>query len=109
MKHGSRISRLNGDLLHWTFTSKKEFTEKIRHFSQIAANDYFKAGKKVSFMTPPIHMIWRFFLNYFLHLGFLDGRYGYLVCWQGARSSFLKYSMLRKLNRDARNKSKIKA
>ena len=109
MKQGSKISRLEGDLLHWTFTSKNEFSEKIEHFSRIAANDYFKAGKKVWFMTPAIHMIWRFFLNYFLHLGFLDGRYGYLVCWQGARSSFLKYSMLRKLNRDARKTSKIKA
>jgi glycosyltransferase involved in cell wall biosynthesis len=102
MKPGSKISRLNGDLLHWTFTTKQEFTEKIGHFSNIAANDYFKAGKKVCLLTPSIHMVWRFFLNYFLHLGFLEGRYGYLVCWQGARSSFLKYSILRKLNRDAR-------
>ena len=101
MNPGSRIERLRGDLLHWTFTSKEEFTEKIEHFSRIAANDYFKAGRRVSAITPVIHLVWRFFLNYFLHLGFLDGRYGYLVCWQGARSSYLKYSILRKLNRDA--------
>ncbi|MCU0462920.1 MAG: glycosyltransferase family 2 protein [Bacteroidales bacterium] len=98
----SRISRIKGDLLHWTFTSKEEFTEKIKNFSNIAANDYFKAGKKAWPLTPSVHMLWRFFLNYFLHFGFLDGRYGFLVCWQGARSSFLKYSILRKLNRDAR-------
>jgi hypothetical protein len=102
MNPGSKISRLKGDLLHWTYTSKKEFTEKIELFSMIAARDFFKAGRKVWPLTPTIHMTWRFFLNYFLHLGFLDGRYGYLVCWQGARSSFLKYFMLRKLNRDAR-------
>lgn len=101
MNHGSRISKLKGDLLHWTFTSKKEFADKIDHFSGIAANEYFKAGKQVSFFTPAVHMVWRFFLNYFLHLGFLDGRYGYVVCWQGARSSYLKYALLRKLNSEA--------
>jgi glycosyltransferase involved in cell wall biosynthesis len=104
MKPGSRISRIKGDLLHWTFTSKEEFTGKIEHFSRIAATDYFKAGRKVWPLTPTVHMLWRFFLNYFLHLGFLDGRYGYLVCWQGARSSWLKYHILRKLNREARKK-----
>jgi len=48
--------------------------------------------------TPSIHYIWRLFLTYFLHFGFLDGRNGWIVCSLGAKSSYLKYSGLRKLH-----------
>ena len=47
-------------------------------------------------------------MTYFVRLGFLDGRNGYIICCMSARSSYLKYSGLRKLwLNEGRNKRTI--
>ena len=94
---GSKITRLNGDLLHWSSKSVDDFSARIIAYSDIFAKEFYKMGKKAMFLTPAIHYGWRLFLTYFLHLGFLDGRNGWIVCSMGAKSSYLKYSGLRKL------------
>jgi glycosyltransferase involved in cell wall biosynthesis len=94
---GSRITRLKGDLLHWPCASVEDFSAKIQSYSDIAAKELFERDKKASVFTPVVHYIWRFILTYILHLGFLDGRNGWIVCTLGAKSSYLKYSGLRKL------------
>lgn len=104
MPPGSNTGRLNGDILHWAHESAAELTGKIRSYSEIAARDYYKAGKKVPFFSPVFHLIWRFIVTYFLHLGFLDGKNGLVICYLGAWSSYLKYSKLRRLNRQANKK-----
>ena len=103
MVAGSKITRLKGDLLHWSSDSVDDFSDKIRSYSDIASKEFFKKGKKATVFTPSIHYIWRLFLTYFLHLGFLDGRNGWIVCSLGAKSSYLKYSWLRKLRREEIN------
>jgi glycosyltransferase involved in cell wall biosynthesis len=100
MAAGSKISGLKGDLLHWSSNSVEDFSAKIISYSDIAAKEFYKKGKKASFLTPSVHFIWRLFLTYILHLGFLDGRNGWIVCSLGAKSSYLKYSGLRKLRRE---------
>jgi len=105
MNHDSKLGRLKGDLLHWPCTSEEDLVEKIENYSDIAAHEYYKAGKRVWFLTPALHMIWRFFQTYFIRLGFLDGRNGYMICKTGAYSSFLKYSKLRKLAREGNKRS----
>lgn len=99
---GIKTGRLKGDLLHWPYSSVEDYADKIEAYSDIAAREYCKDGKKVFFFTPFIHMIWRFIMTYFFRLGFLDGRYGYVICSMGAKSSFLKYSKLRKLIREGK-------
>jgi len=105
MNHDSRVARLKGDLLHWPCTSEQDLTYKIEKYSEIAAHEFYEQGKKVWFITPAFRMIWRFFQTYFIRLGFLDGRKGYIICKTGAYSSFLKYSKLRKLTREGKKKS----
>ena len=98
MAAGCKITRLKGDLLHWPCNSVDDLSAKIRSYSEIAARELFKKGKRAMVFTPSIHYIWRLFLTYFLHFGFLDGRNGWIVCSLGAKSSYLKYSGLRKLH-----------
>jgi glycosyltransferase involved in cell wall biosynthesis len=99
MAAGSKITRIKGDILHWPCNSVDDFSAKIRYYSDIAAREYYKNGKRAYILTPFVHYIWRFILTYFLHFGFLDGRNGWIVCSLGAKSSYLKYSGLRKLLR----------
>ncbi|MCU0472754.1 MAG: glycosyltransferase family 2 protein [Bacteroidales bacterium] len=104
MLPGSTTGRLKGDILHWAHESAEELAGKINSYSDIAAGDYFKAGKKVLLFSPVLHLIWRFIVTYFFHLGFLDGKNGLIVCYLGAWSSYLKYSKLRKLSMEANKK-----
>jgi glycosyltransferase involved in cell wall biosynthesis len=104
MVPGSRTGRLVGDLLHWPCTSKDDLSEKITKYSDIAAREFFEAGLKPYFFTAFIHGVWRFILTYILHLGFLDGRNGYFICYSGAYSSYLKYSKMRTLIKSKKGK-----
>jgi len=101
---GCTAVRLKGDILHWAHGSAAELAGKINSYSGIAAKEYFKAGKRVTLFSPVLHLIWRFIVTYFFHLGFLDGKNGLIVCYLGAWSSYLKYSKLRRLIRETNNK-----
>lgn len=104
MNHGARKKRVKGDILHWTCESENEFSEKITRYSIKAAEEYFKAGIKVYFFTPAVHMIWRFILTYFIRLGFLDGRNGLTICSLIAYSSYLKYAKIIELHKAEKRK-----
>jgi glycosyltransferase involved in cell wall biosynthesis len=106
MAEGAKIGKLKGDLLHWPFTSRRDHLDKMKRYSVIGAREFHLAGKKANVVTPYIHLIWGFFRSYFLNKGFLDGRNGYLICSLYAKSSFNKYKLLRRLNRNDRDKSK---
>ena len=98
MSNGGTVSKLKGDLLHWTCTSLQDHLEKTNQFSIIGAKEYFNAGKKANIFTPYIHSIWGFIRSYVIRGGFLDGRNGLLICSLYAKSTFKKYKYLRHLN-----------
>jgi len=104
LNSGCRIKRLKGDILHIIYDSVEEHVDKINRFSTIGAEEYFRAGRKAGPLAPHLHMAWSFFRSYILYAGFLDGHYGYTACMISAMGSFLKYSKLRKLCLEARNK-----
>ena len=99
MSDNARIGKLKGDLLHWPFSSRQDHIEKMTRYSQIGAEEYHKAGRKASFLTPYVHSIWGFFRSYIMKGGFLDGRNGYIICSLYAKSCFNKYMKLRQLNK----------
>jgi len=105
MNHDSRFGRLKGDLLHWPCTSKDDLSNKIEKYSKIAASEYHSKGIRAYFFTPYIHGLWRFILSYIIHLGFLDGKNGYIICKTGARSSYLKYAKLLELQKNNKKSS----
>mgnify|MGYP001220280253 CR=1 FL=1 len=92
-----RAVKLKGDLYHWCYKSVEEHVDKLNRFSTIAAEEYFKTGKKAGVCTGYLHRLWKFFRSFILFAGFLDGYLGYLYCSISAYGSFLKYSKLRRL------------
>ena len=69
----------------------------MKRYTQIGAEEYYKAGRKANLFTPYIHFIWGFIRSYIIKLGFLDGREGYVICSTYAKSTFNKYKKLREL------------
>ena len=82
---------LTGNLLHYSYNTIEEHYKKADYFSTIAAETYFQKGKKSSWFKILINPISRFFRDYFIKYGFLDGKYGFLIARINAKEVYLKY------------------
>lgn len=89
---------LTGDLFHYSFSTIEEHYERIENYSTLQAQKMKKAGEKATFMKLIFAPMFKFFRDYVLKLGFLDGYYGYIVCKNSAKATALKYVKLRTLN-----------
>lgn len=94
MNQGSVIEKINADILHYSYYSIQEHFEQNAYFSNIAAEAMFEKGKKSSIFKALIKSNWIFIRNYFFRLGFLDGKYGYIICKMSARGTWAKYIKL---------------
>ena len=103
LDEGVKSILLDGDLLHYPFRNVEEHLLQIDLFTSLRARSDFMKGKKAAWLKkiffPPI----RFLKLYFFKLGFLDGKNGWIICWNSAYASYLRYSKLRTLNRSSSN------
>lgn len=97
LKMNAKAGKINGDLLHWIYKDYKEHNLKVEKFSTIAAEAYYKLGKKSSITKIIFRPTWAFFKAYILRLGFLDGLNGLIICVQTYNVTFLKYIKLHQL------------
>lgn len=88
------ITRLKGDLLHYSFHSIEQHEAQVNKFSTISAQAKFEKGKTTTMLNVWFAPKWKFFKAYVLQLGFLDGKYGYVVCKNSSHAVFLKYMKL---------------
>ncbi len=106
LDRGSTRKFLRGDLLHYSYYSINQHIDQINKFSDIAAKSFFEVGKTSSWFNIIFHPMWRMFRDYIIKFGFMDGFYGLVISMNSAHETFLKYSKLRKLNKDAIKASK---
>jgi glycosyltransferase involved in cell wall biosynthesis len=88
---------LSGDLLHYSFATHAELVAQLDKFSTIAAQARFEAGEKSSFFKIFYKTAFKFFRNYILKLGFLDGKNGFIISFWTAKETFWRYSKLKGL------------
>lgn len=88
---------LKGNLLHYSYHSLEDHVIQSNKFSTISARSKFNKGKRSSLFKIWLNPKFRFFRDYILKRGFLDGFNGYLVCKNNAHEVFLKYSKLYQL------------
>ncbi len=91
---------LKGDLLHYSYHSITAHAKQADNFTNITARVAFERGKRSSVIKIWFFPKWKFFRDFILKLGFLDGFYGYVVCKISAYATFLKYLKLWQLQND---------
>lgn len=89
------IGHLKGDLLHYSYHHPQDHDKQIEYFTTIAANAYVKNGKKPFFMQAYLSAFLKFIKCYFIKLGFLDGKEGWIISRKSSYAAYLKY---RKIN-----------
>lgn len=104
----AKQGNIKGDLLHWAYQSNEEHYLKINKYAKIAAENYVKNNnKKISFLKVVINPFWKFFSNFIIKKGFLDGYYGFVICTFASISTFLKYIMIKELQNKQNHEDRI--
>lgn len=95
--NNSLVKRISGDILHYSYYTVEEHYKQAEYFSKIAAKAMFEKNKEASILNIIINPVARFIKSYFIKLGFLDGRYGFIISRISAWEVYNKYKLLRAL------------
>ncbi len=96
---GSTEGRLKGDLWHYSYYTVEQHRQRLEKYSTMSAKAYFAQGKKAPVLKIWLSPVVKFIRDYFINLGFLDGKAGFTVCWISASGTKKKYQKLRELNK----------
>jgi glycosyltransferase involved in cell wall biosynthesis len=91
---GATIGNLDGDLLHYTYTTISGHVAKVNYFSSIAAEAKYKEEESVSIFNIIFSPIVKFAKMYVLQFGILDGYNGLTISAIESFGTFLKYVKL---------------
>lgn len=97
MDAGSSTGHLGGDLLHYSYYSVQEHIERAHKYAEMAARALYAQGNRASWLNVVFSPLFKFFRNYVLKLGFLDGSAGWTICKIAALETYLKYRTLLRL------------
>lgn len=86
---GAFVGRLKSFINHYPHPTLKEFIHDVNVYSSIRARELFQDNKSVGILEIMIIPFGKFFVNYFLRLGFLDGPAGFTYIFLMSFHSFL--------------------
>jgi glycosyltransferase involved in cell wall biosynthesis len=86
----ARINRLKTPLEHHSFYDLHHVLYKINRYSSYSAKIRILEKKESSFIKTLASTGWMFFRCYFLQLGFMDGKLGFLFAVINAQGSFFR-------------------
>jgi glycosyltransferase involved in cell wall biosynthesis len=94
---GVKVKQLKGCILHETMKDETEYKKKMEQYALLNAEKYFRQGKKPLFIKQWLSPAFSFIQNYFLRLGFADGKDGLTCAKMTACYTYLKYKKLKEL------------
>ena len=98
LDHDQQSSRLNGDILHYTYMSIKDHLAQTRKFAKVSSLAMHKSGLKASYLNVILSPLARFIRDYIIKLGILEGRLGLSLCIINAYGVYLKYNTLKSIS-----------
>jgi len=92
------VGRIESELLHYTYPTIESHIERLARYSVLSAKQKYKKGKKVTITGAMTRGVIKFVKMYFFQLGFLDGKYGFLLSLNSSYGVFIKYLKLWEMN-----------
>lgn len=102
MDGDKNAGHLKGDILHYSYYSIQDHYKQVEYFTNIASKAYYEQGKKAPAYKLVLNPVAKFIDHYLLHLGFLDGKTGFLISKISAYATYLKYKKIRDLFKQKR-------
>jgi glycosyltransferase involved in cell wall biosynthesis len=91
---------LREPIIHYSFRTMEAVLEKLNRYSSASARDMTTAGRTGSLGRAIGHGLWAFIRTYFLRLGFLDGRWGFMLAFSNAEGTYYRYVKLWLMQRE---------
>ncbi|MBI4042427.1 MAG: glycosyltransferase family 2 protein [Deltaproteobacteria bacterium] len=88
------VAKLSHPLIHYAYKDLSTTMQKMNRYTNLAAEEKWRQGERVTFPAPLLHLITHFLKDYFLRFGFLDGHEGFIVTWIKSLSAYFKYAKL---------------
>jgi glycosyltransferase involved in cell wall biosynthesis len=85
---------LEHPIIHYSFRSLEAVLEKVNRYSSANVRDMQASGRKGSLGRAIGHGLWAFIRTYLLQLGFLDGRWGFMLAVSNAEGTYYRYLKL---------------
>jgi glycosyltransferase involved in cell wall biosynthesis len=96
-----RVVKLWGELHHYSFTDAADHWARCQKYARLWAESQHEAGRTAGALAPTLHAFFRWLRAYVLRRGFLDGRLGWRIATYAAGEVFLKYRLLREMQRES--------
>jgi len=84
---------------HISFSGYPDMLAAMERYSTALAKDLYSRGERTNALSPVIHAMAMFIKIYFIKLGILDGREGFMIAKTKAGGAYLKYAKLLELQR----------
>jgi glycosyltransferase involved in cell wall biosynthesis len=94
MEVTGRRGTLRESIVHYSYRTMESVMEKMDRYSTAGARDMAERGRRGSFGAAIAHGWWAFVRTYFLRLGFLDGRWGFMLAVFNAETTYYRYIKL---------------
>lgn len=94
---GGQSKILKNNMLHYCFDSAAHYKAKMEHYASLKALELYKNGKRPTRFHFIFRPTYKFINNYFLRLGFLDGKPGFQICYLSAYGVYYRYKELERL------------
>ena len=85
------IGRLAAPLIHYTYRSMEQVIAKMNRYTSDSATMLLARGKTPGLATAILHGVAAFVRTYVIRLGFLDGKYGFMLAVSNAEGSYYRY------------------
>lgn len=94
-----KTDKIDQYMLHYTYPDISSHLTKLDSYSGLGAEKLFNKGKKSGLLKSAFRGIFKFFRTYFLKLGILDGKEGFILSCISAFGVSMKYFKLWELNK----------
>lgn len=85
---------LKSPLLHISYVNLEEVLDKVNRYSTAGAVMSHSRGKSATLGKAIRHGIWAFIRTYFIRLGLLDGKMGFVLAVSNAETTYYRYLKL---------------
>lgn len=97
LQPGLHIITLDGYIKHYTVKNCEEYAQKSMEYAWLSAEKYKKQGRGATVIKVYLSPLFAFVQNYFLKMGFRDGREGFICACMTAWYTFMKYTRLNEM------------
>ncbi len=99
IKLSGEVGKIEEPMYHYTYPTIHYHVEKMNRYTKLGAEHLMDKKKSSSIIQALLRGLTKFIKMYFLQKGFLDGRIGFVLCYNSAFGVYLKYLKLWEKNR----------